>query len=192
MDKAAIRVLGLEPIVSDEVVLLAPLPQFWAGFEASQEFEDGLDDPLDRYSKRVIGALARELNVEAVFPSDGPPYAPFISWALRAEGVFEAPIGLLVHDEFGLWISFRGALRVKGEQKRAAGNPCVGCAAPCLSACPVGAFADGGYDVAACKAHLRSEDVECWRGCLARRVCPAGKIARSEAQNRFHMRAFAG
>ncbi len=63
--KAACAASHLQCIVSDEVVLLAPLPEFWAGFEASEEYQDGQDDPLDRYSKRVIANLAMDLNCEA-------------------------------------------------------------------------------------------------------------------------------
>lgn len=192
MDKALIRAQALEPIVSDEVVLLAPLPEFWHRFEQSKEFSDQNPNPLDRFSKRVIDRLAQDLGLVAAYPSDGPPYAPFIAWALAAEGVFAAPIGLLVHDEFGLWLSFRGALLCAGEEKRTAENPCHNCAQPCRTACPVGAFAGDRYDVEACQSHLRSGDVDCWKGCLARSVCPAVKIPRPEAQSAFSMRAFAG
>lgn len=192
VNKSEIRALGLEPIISDEVVLLAPLPQFWTEFTQAFEYADGKPDPLDRYSKRVIGALANALGVEAFFPSDGPPFAPFIQWAMNAEGVYLSPIGLLVHDEFGLLISFRGALKIKGEAKRASKNPCRNCAAPCVNACPVNAFQDGDYILELCKSHLSSGDVACWQGCLARLACPANKIKRDPAQSAFSMRAFMG
>src|SRR5581483_10550817 len=73
-------------------------------------------------------------------------------------------------------------------------SPCGACAArPCLTACPVGAFSPGGYDVPRCAAHLRSgEGRACMEGgCLARRACPIGvAFAPGEEQARFHMQAF--
>lgn len=192
MIKAKCRAAGLEPIVSDEVILLAPLPAFWEAFAQSKEFTDGAPDPLDRYSKSIIDPLANALSAEAAYPSDGPPYAPFITWALAAEGVYLSPIGLLVHDQFGLFVSFRGALKIAGEEKREGKNPCETCAKPCETTCPVGAFSGAEYDVDACKAQLHSGDVACWQGCLARQACPANHIARNPEQSAFSMRAFAG
>ncbi len=191
----AIRVasarLGLAILVSDDVLLLAPQPLFWRHFEQSSEFSDRDPHPLDRYSKHVINALGEEFGLDAVYPSDGPPFAPFIDWALKAEGVYLAPIGLLVHVEFGLWISFRGALKLAGAPKRSSVDPCENCARPCLNACPVEAFSHGEYDVERCRGYLQSGSVDCWQGCLARRACPAAKIERSVEQNTFHMKAFA-
>ncbi len=191
VNKDLLRAVGLEPIVSNDVVLLAPLPQFWEDFQKSPEYADGLPDPLDRYSKRVIGAFADALGVEAVFPSGGPPYPPFLEWALHGEGVYPSPTGMLVHDEFGLWISFRGALRIAGVPKRSSQNPCNDCSRQCLQACPVDAFSTGQYDVAGCREYLGDKDVACWDGCLVRASCPANKIKRDPEQSRFHMQSFA-
>jgi hypothetical protein len=55
----------------------------WSAFAASPEASDGLDDPLDRWSRRVIEALARELGAQALFPFGGPPFWPFQQWARR-------------------------------------------------------------------------------------------------------------
>ncbi len=189
MMKAECRAIGLEPIASREVILLAPLPDFWQKFKASSEFTDGLDDPMDRYSKRVIKAIAERNGIEAAFPSDRP-YPPFIKWALEAEDVFLSPTGLLVHKKFGLWISFRGALKVPTARVSKDQSPCEDCPKPCLTACPVGAFEGGEYDIERCKTHLRSGDVDCWQGCLARRSCPANHITRDPEQSEFHMKAF--
>ena len=40
-----------------------------------------LDDPLDRWSRRLIERLARELGGRALFPFGGPPFLPFQRWA---------------------------------------------------------------------------------------------------------------
>ena len=82
----------------------------WGAFAASPEAHDGLEHPLDRFSRRVIEALARDLGALALFPFGGPPYWPFQQWARRAEPVHPSPIGLLIHPRYGLWHSYRGAL----------------------------------------------------------------------------------
>lgn len=170
----------------------------WPAFVASPEFADGGPHPLDRWSRRVIGALADALGGVAVFPFDGPPYWPFQRWAQRADSVWPSPLGLLIHAEYGLWHSYRGALAFAGEievpLREAEKNPCEACSEkPCLGACPVAAFSDSGYDVNACATYLRGgHDGTCLsRGCLARRGCPVGQeYAQGEGQAQFYMRAF--
>lgn len=196
-DRLAVDGLGLRviPSIDDDgtgVWLLAPDNRFWPQFIAAHEYADGLPDPLDRYSKRVLTPIARATGHEPVYPSDGPPFAPFIAWAKASGQVFPSPSGLLVHIEFGLWISFRGAFLGGAPKLAPTPHPCVGCAAPCLSSCPVGALSPTGYDFRASRAYLRSGDVPCWNGCLARRACIRNHIPRDPAQSRFHMISFAG
>jgi hypothetical protein len=170
----------------------------WPAFAASPEFRDRAPDPLDRWSARVIGGLAADLDAVAIFPFGGPPYAPFQRWALRAEPMSPSPLGLLIHPKYGLWHSYRGALgfaeALEIPARETVASPCESCAGrPCLSACPVGAFDGEGYDVAACAAHLRSPlGTPCMTGgCLARRACPVGREhAQTPATAAFHMAAF--
>lgn len=170
----------------------------WPVFAASPEAADGAPDPLDRWSRRVIDALAAEVDATALYPFGGPPWHPFQRWAMRAEPVSPSPLGILIHPDWGLWHSYRGALAFAGRldvaPPSARASPCVSCAAkPCLSACPVGAFTPAGYDVAACAAHAGAPaGTECReRGCLARRACPvAADMAYGGGQAAFHMRAF--
>ena len=98
---AGLIVVGaLHPEDGGTIVLLGPdEPAFWATFKASAEMSDGQEDPLDRWSKRVIGGLASQFGAEAVFPSDGPPYPPFLSWALESGRCWTSPVNLLVHDK---------------------------------------------------------------------------------------------
>ena len=133
----------------------------WDAFAASPEASDGFADPLDRWSRRLIEALARELGGKALFPFGGPPFLPFQRWAQRAEPVHSSPIGLLIHPHYGLWHSYRGALGFREEldvpEPAPVPSPCEACTGRwCLKTCPVGAFSDAGYDVAACADHLRS------------------------------------
>lgn len=178
------------------VVLLCPGPGFWERFRAAPEAGDGRPDPLDRWSLRVIGDLARRLGATALFPFGGPPWRPFTAWARASGATWEAPVGLLVHARFGLFVSYRGALGFaeRLEAPPAGPRPCDGCAAPCLGACPVGAMTAAGYDVAACHGFLdTAAGADCLaRGCAVRRACPVGAGLRGAAQSAFHMAAFHG
>lgn len=168
----------------------------WPVFTTSPEFADGWPDPLDRWSRRVLEEVAAAVGARAFFPFGGPPYLPFQRWAARGEGAQPSPVGMQVSPSRGLWLSYRGALGLPIRLPLPAPPgppPCPQCPAPCRSACPVGAFASGTYDVARCVAHITApEGRNCReRGCLVRHACPAGLAATPPpAQNAFHMQAF--
>lgn len=172
----------------------------WAAFEDDRR---DVDNPLDDWSKRTLGALVEDLPgaLGALFPSDGPPYFPFQQWALRAEPVHPSPLGPLIHPEYGLWHAYRGAVLFDGVVEglpphEPGASPCSSCTEkPCLTTCPVGAIDEdeGGLEVMTCAAHLKTEPGDaCLAGaCLARRACPVGAEYRyDEPQSRFHMGAF--
>ena len=172
-------------------------PDLWARFSASPEFGDGAPHPLDRWSRRVIDAMAAALGAIALYPFGGPPHQPFIRWTYAAEPIHQSKLGMSIHDRYGLWSGWRGALAFEAEFEvprvvRGA-HPCPTCAAPCRSACPVNAFSDHGYDAAACRAHLNAPEGGPCRasGCIARRACPVGAgLAQSAEQAAFHLEAF--
>jgi epoxyqueuosine reductase len=176
------------------LLLLGPLePGFWAHLQAQPEWNES--DPVDRWSRRVIGRLACDLGAKALFPFGGPPYHPFYQWALRSGRVWDSPVRLLVHAGQGLMVSFRGALALKEEVAvpPPAARPCDTCPAPCLTACPVGALTGAGYDLPACHGFLdRPEGQDCMTGgCLVRRACPVSQsYARLPEQSGYHMRQF--
>jgi ferredoxin len=177
------------------VVLIGPAePGFWPHLTAQPEWQDGAPDPVDRWSRRVIGRMACDLGGKAWFPFGGPPYHPFQRWALRTGRMWQSPVRLLVHAQQGLMVSFRGALALPATVVLPpVPQPCTGCAAPCLSACPTGALTEAGYDVPACHAFLdRAEGQPCLEGgCLVRRACPVSQgYARLAEQSAYHMRRF--
>jgi len=181
------------------LILLGPdEPAFWRTFLASPEYRDGAPHRLDRWSKRVVSELAQPLRGAAIFPYDGPPYAPFLRWAERSGECWSSPVGLLVHATAGLFISFRAALAVPERLTLASApdSPCLSCDdRPCETACPVGALGPGqAYDVPACVAHLKSPaGAACRNGCLVRQSCPVSRrFGRVPEQSAFHMRAFLG
>ncbi len=176
-------------------------PALWSAFKASAEASDGHRHGLDRWSRRVITALADRFGGEALFPFGGPPYQPFIRWTYAGEPIHQSKLGMSIHPERGLWSGWRGgialperlALPERFHSEISGDHPCEPCPAPCLSACPVGAFSAGGYDTVACRAHLNSSEGAPCRaaGCLARRACPVGRdYAQSAEQAAFHLEAF--
>jgi hypothetical protein len=184
--------LGID---SGTLLLVGPdEPSFWTHFSESAEYRDGNPDPMDRWSARVLGDVATLFGVTALFPFGGPPHLPFYTWAIKSGRTWASTIGFLVHDEAGLFVSYRGALVLPWKMDAGAGtNPCETCIdQPCKSACPVGAFSVG-YDVAGCKAYLATTQGQenCMaQGCAARRACPVGQGRRVAAQAAFHMGAF--
>jgi len=169
--------------------------ELWPHFSCAPETLDGLPDPLDRWTVRIISSIAIQLGAEVRFPFKGPPFLPFQRWALKAEGLHPSPLGLLVHPRWGLWHAWRAALLFSEQlplsPKRAQPSPCEGCSAPCLKACPVGAFDGRSYAVECCQDWLRDKrDAVCMqRGCLARHACPQGQPY-SPSQAQHHMQAF--
>lgn len=178
------------------LVLLMADTTFWPILQAAPEF--GQPDPVDRYSTRVITQLADRFGAMAEFPFGGPPYAPFLRWAVASSRAWSSPVGMLVHDTAGLMISYRGALRFQAflplPPTRDA-SPCKTCMdKPCLGACPVGALGSPqGYDVSACHEFLDTPPgASCMdHGCRVRRACPVSQVfGRDPAQSAHHMKAF--
>lgn len=180
------------------LLLLSPAePGFWAHLTAQPEWLDGAPDPVDRWSRRVIGGMACALGGKAYFPFGGPPHRPFQEWALRSGRAWPSPTVLLVHEEMGLLASYRGALALRQRldlPAPPAASPCEACdARPCLAACPAGALTREGYDVPACQDFLSGPaGAECLgSGCAVRRACPvSARHARLEVQSAYHMRLF--
>jgi hypothetical protein len=156
-------------------------------------------NPLDTWSRAVIGAAAEATGGRIVMPNYRP-FQPFQQWAMRAEGLKPSPLGLLIHPRFGLWHAFRGALLFDVEIPIQAVarmiHPCDLCIGkPCLNHCPVSAHAAAGFAYDTCLSHVRGgEGAPCRdQGCLARNACPHGAEWRYPAEvQAFHQRAFAG
>lgn len=171
----------------------------WAPFRAWRDgqADGGGRDPLDSWSKAVIGPLAEALEATAYYPSEAP-YQPFQRWAMRAEGMRASPLGILIHPEYGLWHGYRGAIGfaqlLPASQGLETAHPCDRCEGkPCLSGCPAGALDGGVFDVATCRGYLttRAGQGGCMAlGCAARAACPVGSSYRYEPEQlRFHMQA---
>ncbi|TPK91668.1 hypothetical protein FJ934_21765 [Mesorhizobium sp. B2-4-12] len=172
----------------------APWPHFLRWRERQTQV---IANPLDAWSRDVIGAVAEKFGARAVSPSDRP-YLPFQQWAMRAEGLKRSPLGILMHPRYGLWHAYRGALLFEDEialpEQAAAIHLCDACVdKPCLKSCPVGAYSIEGFAYQTCLAHVRGADGEPCRsgGCLDRNACPHGTSYRYPPEvQAFHMASF--
>jgi ferredoxin len=154
-------------------------------------------DSMDEWTKAVVDPLATTFDAKAVYPFD-VPHQPFLTWARLAGAGHVSPLGLNIHNKYGLWHAYRAALLFPVEfdmpRNSAGAHPCESCQdKPCLTACPVNAFDGTRYDVKICGQHvLSNEGAECTSGgCKARLACPVGKEYHYHPrQIQFHMRAF--
>ena len=157
----------------------------------------GLGNPLDTWSREVIGGVAEEFGARAISPSDRP-WLPFQQWAIRAEGLKPSPLGILMHPEYGLWHAYRGALlfdvEIPIQVPEAVIHLCDLCdGKPCLKSCPVGAYSQRGFAYQDCLDHVRGPSGAPCRtgGCLDRNACPHGtKYRYPPDEQAFHMAAF--
>ena len=180
--------------------------EVWPVFSASSCAQDGLPDPMDRWSKSIGDGLACTLGGMALYPSEGPPWHPFQRWASRSEPVQTSALMLQIHPQHGLWHAYRFALLLPvlapadaatlSAPRAPVADLCAACdGQPCLRACPVGAFTGSGLRTDTCTAHLRGpQGAECLQGgCLSRRACPIGAGDRYAPEHAaFHMAAYFG
>lgn len=179
--------------------------QMWDAFCKSIEYSDGKEEPLNRWTRRVISKLSSSIGCEALYPFDRP-FPPFQKYAGAAMGAKPSPLGILIHQEFGLWHAFRAVLVFEPEHRLYSEvkvliqlaekmiHPCDNCIEkPCLSACPVKAFSPAGLEVDLCFTHLdKGASPNCMaQGCAARSACPIGiRYQYSPEQLAFHMKSY--
>jgi epoxyqueuosine reductase len=159
----------------------------------------GETHPLDAYVARAIAeadpdppASRRWIRCAA----DEPHPIDFRSLALAAGLGWRSALGLLLHPVRGVWFALRAACFTTSwlspSLAPAGDGPCLGCAAPCASACPAAAirlpFAPGrgGWQVDLC-AGWNTGPAPCASSCAARVACPAGaEHMYSPLQRHYH------
>jgi hypothetical protein len=195
------RAAGVQPGARSAVVAASGGRALWDALRSSPEFRLRAD-PVDRYTRRVTDALARELTHEGhpsqallAFERRGGRYADFVALGRAAGLGAPSRLGLLLHPVYGPWMSIRAVLLTPlalPETPPPAGfDPCVGCPAPCAEACPGGAPAPGGFDLAGCDTTRRREP-RCELDCIARRACVVGTghayVDEAQAHHMAHAR----
>jgi hypothetical protein len=166
----------------------------WERFQASPE-RALADDPLDAYTRRVLGEAARLAPPPAAlaFYADRREgvYLPLVALARRAGFGSPGRVGVLIHPVYGPWIALRAVLLV-GESlplvAPAPFDPCRDCPAPCASACHAGVVGADGVDRAGCY-QARLTLPACAEACDARSACVVGpEHAYSREQIAHHSR----
>lgn len=152
-------------------------------------------DPLDAFTRRVVEAAAAALPApsRAVFPFEqrGGRYADFVALARAAGLGAPSRLGLLIHRHYGPWWALRAALLTTRElppgPEPPPFDPCRGCPAPCVTACPGGAVQET-FRVETC-LETRRREPGCRLACPARRACVVGREhAYPEEAEAHHMR----
>jgi epoxyqueuosine reductase QueG len=154
--------------------------------------------PVDDHTRATLdleaAALAAALpqaRFRTLFPFDDP--APRVSFLRLAEeaglGTTDTVLGLLLHPEFGPWVSLRACLLTDLDLP-AGGRlldfrPCDGCPRPCLEACPARVLNAFGWDHAACFEYRR-RGPNCLDGCSPRIACPVGAAHRYGPEEMRH------
>lgn len=182
--------------------------------DLARESESASAHPFDDHCRSLLDTVA------AALPGPGRAllYADRLGSDARAapDGTFADLVGLaqaaglgragrlrlLLHPEFGPWLSIRGliASAIEAAAWRAALGPspglavpatslCDGCAAPCVAACPGGALDHGPLDLGRCQ-ETRLANPACEERCDARRDCVLGREhAYAPAVEAHHARA---
>jgi hypothetical protein len=197
---AAWRSPALLPTARSAVVVASGGRALFDAFSAAPEAAlRACSDPLDAYTRRVVETAAGRLGGGALalfaFERRSGVYADFVALGQAAGLGAPSRLGLLLHPEFGPWMSIRALLLTDTEVAEtgpARGfDPCLGCPAPCVRACHGEAVpvATRQFDVAACRA-TRASEPGCRLRCDARRACVIGPDhAYSPEAEAHHMRA---
>ena len=186
-----------KPGARSVIVIGSGGPACWDQLMAEGALDMQAQHPIDQWSRQVIDAEAErlgQLGVEVctVYPFDSSP-PNFLQLAEAAGlGVVSPVIGMLLHPRFGPWMSIRGAIVLRQILPVSAEldfDPCSGCLAPCLEACPVSTYsADGSADYQLCAKHRHRGG--CADACAVRRACTCGQDARYSPDEERHRHSF--
>jgi hypothetical protein len=180
-------------------------PSFWSIFKgraghASPDEIEAAGGSINAYSRVVFGRLANEMRssgvaAEVLFPFEGAGRQ--LSFRRLAEsagfGTADTVLTILLHPEYGPWVSVRGAIAVDAELAPtgpiARFDPCEGCHRPCAAACPIGSFDGPTWDYEASLRYRVMED-GCPTACLSRRACVIGREHQYSVEEYSYRHAF--
>ena len=171
-------------------------PSLWEGFVAAlKESPERLcrePHPFDAHVRRCLddasGILGAGTHRWFYASADADIHLDFRLLANVAGLGSQSRLGLLMHPEFGPWLGLRAACfltEAVPETAPVEDDPCVGCDAPCISACPAGALASGRWDVDIC-GRFHITDTDCSTTCHARVACPVGTVHRYPEPERVY------
>lgn len=202
-DGDAARGLGRAPALEGAASVLVVASggrAFWERLQAEDGLR-GLEHPIDALGQRLIGAALPTLPAGARLLTQAEADTLDLRRlaALAGVGWVSPVLELLLHPEYGPWLSIRGVvtLPVRLQPTVLASrpwDPCGPCAKPCLDACPVSAYGRGhAFDVERCARHRLAEEAPqgpCASRCASRDACVVGPEHRyGDAEMRHRHRA---
>ena len=152
---------------------------------AAREDFHPIDDWCEMAGTELVAWLADAGVAARLTQPDDDPSLNFMQLAECAGwGTISPVMGLLLHPEFGPWVSLRAALLLEGQpfgavpaEQHVPFQPCSTCDRPCVQACPMEVYDGfGGIRTDTCATHRH--EGQCGSGCDARRACPVGAAAR--------------
>ncbi len=178
--------------------------KFWEVLRAflsnNPEFENARIDWIDDYTKLIFDLAARILDesgvsYKMVFPFGKTAFDLDFMELGRMSGVgVDSLLGILLHPEYGPWISLRGALITNlvfstYDNPLTNFNPCPPCAKPCITVCPAKTISARGWNWNACMDYRLSSET-CESNCASRRACPYGKAHQYTEEQLAHHHKF--
>lgn len=192
-----LRLRDLAPWARGGLLLLSGGGAFFDRFRA--DGPPAGDDPLDRWTRARVEELLAPLRAAGVRAAAHHPFwnepdpLPFQRIGAAAGLPTAVPLGLHLHPVYGTWLAYRALILLDVPVEEAPplpADPCAGCDAPCLAACPAGAVTAGGWNALACVDHRVAGADPCADGCHARLACPRGARHRYPLPTRrFHQAA---
>ena len=176
--------------------------KFWPVLQSflrqNPQFKNRNENIIDNYSRITIERVAETLTqqVGAVFKIAYPFGQSAYDLDFTLLGIMggvgvPSLLGMLLHPEYGTWMSLRGALLTDMELSEydkpiSEFNPCPSCEKPCIEACPADTVTEKGWDWRSCMDFRLSSDI-CSAGCASRKACPYGQYYMySDEQIEYH------
>lgn len=178
--------------------------RFWDILSAflgnNPSFEESRIDWIDDYTQLIFnsaeGILAKKsVSYKTVFPFGKTAFDLDFMDLGRISGVgVDSLLGILLHPEYGPWISLRGAIitdLVFSTYDRPLEKfvPCPPCPKPCITACPAKTISNSGWDWNTC-IDYRLSSVTCEANCASRRACPYGSKHQYTGEQLAHHHKF--
>lgn len=152
------------------------------------------ENPIDDYTEYCASQLKKKFpNIieKYLFPFKNEEI--FINYQQLAVfsglGHFSPYLKLVLHPEYGSWISLRGVLLSKysfrSSTPLSSRVPCLECPKPCFSACPAETISFDGIDIIKCFEY-RNQGKNCLCHCYSRKECIIGKEHIYSDEEGFH------
>lgn len=140
------------------------------------------DDPIDYFACKMTELFVRDYldDTDYLLLYPGDYLIPLQQLGALAGWHQPSPLGIGIHDDYGLWFAYRVAFLTKLELPlselplNTGPSPCASCEdKPCISRCPAAAVKPAeNLDIPACMSFRLQPDSDCQLQCLARLACP--------------------